>query len=780
MQYRINDLGLIFFIGLSIMCFDLLSTPSHLWAQSKNQAKIEGRIAVLPISNKSNLKAEEIHFLSNDIQSKVQVKTRGYYQVMTQENILQLLPPDQTLEDCEGACEVETGRLLGAKLVITGELGNFGNKKDNLRLSLKLFETENGTLISSTKIKGSSAEDIEEQINQATEFLIEDGLKILKSQEFDGKLADGKLNSTVNQGKVVNQNQDDLSKQLEALSQLNQKETKAKNIDYDAELESLEAEGKKKEAHQKKIDDEWKQVLTVVDQSNVSIGKQAVQLFMNQYNQHPLGNHRMKEAVSLFDQLTLKEENERKEALANAHLNKVRISYEAAKKYMEEGDEKGKRALLLFLDEFKNHPLGNPLKNEAERFYEERKREQDDRERQKHLRDVENDWLKVKSVVEIGDEKGKIALHLFLKKYEGHALGNPMEREALDFYEDKRLERENRLKSEHRKALEVEWERIRTAVKKGGMSAVKTATKTVALFLEKYEGHVLGNPFEDEARDVLEDLKGGKEIQGEQGEGNERNDGEIIKGKAGIEWVLIRGGSFMIGSSGGYELHEIIRRVNVKDFYMSKTEVTVGQYRKCVDAGVCSEPSCDWKKPNWTNRIADKEKHPINCVDWKQARTFAKWVGGDLPSEAQWEYASRSGGRDIKYPWGNAKATCKYAVMSNYTVKPDGGDGCGRWGTWEVCSKTGGNTTQGLCDMVGNVYEWVLDEYHNSYSGAPSDDIGWCSDRVCDGDTSAPRVLRGGYWGNSNAWTLLSANRSYSSPGHRHGSIGFRVSDLVP
>ncbi len=95
-----------------------------------------------------------------------------------------------------------------------------------------------------------------------------------------------------------------------------------------------------------------------------------------------------------------------------------------------------------------------------------------------------------------------------------------------------------------------------------------------------------------------------------------------------------------------------------------------------------------------------------------------------------------------------------------------------------MCSKTGGNTVQGLCDMGGNVWEWVLDEWHGSYSGAPSDDRGWCSDRGCDGNTSALRVLRGGSW-DLYASGLRSAARTAYSPGLRSNRIGFRVSDTV-
>jgi hypothetical protein len=172
--------------------------------------------------------------------------------------------------------------------------------------------------------------------------------------------------------------------------------------------------------------------------------------------------------------------------------------------------------------------------------------------------------------------------------------------------------------------------------------------------------------------------------------------------KLDLKMILIKGGVFMMGSGGN---ESPVHRVAVKDFYMSKTEVTVGQYRKCVEAGECSEPHWDdgscwvYNGSNWETGVLSeefrRENQPIVCVDWKQARTFAKWVGGDLPSEAQWEYASRSEGKDIEYPWGNAEATCEYAVMN------DGGNGCGRDRTWEVCSKTEGNTTQGLCDMGG-------------------------------------------------------------------------------
>ena len=122
---------------------------------------------------------------------------------------------------------------------------------------------------------------------------------------------------------------------------------------------------------------------------------------------------------------------------------------------------------------------------------------------------------------------------------------------------------------------------------------------------------------------------------------------------------------------------------------------------------------------NWNQ--SGRGDHPINCVSWNQARTFATWLGARLPTEAEWEYAARSGGENREYPWGDEEATCERAVVyERYQNPKDGNRGCGRDSTWAVCSKSAGNTEQGLCDMAGNVWEWVEDDWHFSFDGAPS------------------------------------------------------------
>ncbi|MFO8071436.1 MAG: formylglycine-generating enzyme family protein [Polyangia bacterium] len=224
-----------------------------------------------------------------------------------------------------------------------------------------------------------------------------------------------------------------------------------------------------------------------------------------------------------------------------------------------------------------------------------------------------------------------------------------------------------------------------------------------------------------------------------------------------VSWVPITGGVFQMGSSEGGSDEIPVHEVTVPGFEMLETEVTVAQYGECVTAGECSEPDTgtygNWNDPGY-------EDHPVNYVDWDQAVAFCEWVGGRLPSEAEWEYAARGGGQDITYPWGDETATCDYAVMN------DGGYGCGTDRTWSVCSKTAGNTDQGLCDMAGNVWEWVQDRYHSDYTGAPADGSAW-------EDSGSVRVRRGGSF-VLVAYYLRAASRVVYDPSYQSAVLGFR------
>lgn len=204
----------------------------------------------------------------------------------------------------------------------------------------------------------------------------------------------------------------------------------------------------------------------------------------------------------------------------------------------------------------------------------------------------------------------------------------------------------------------------------------------------------------------------------------------------GFEWIAITGGAFMMGSSESewtdtYPAHQ----VTVSDFFINRTEVTVEQYRACVDAGVCQElvssDECNWD-------TVDRDDHPVNCVPWHYAADFCAWAGGRLPTEAEWEYAARSQGQDVVYPWGDTAPSCEVAVM----MGGEGLAGCGLEHTWPVCSKPDGDTVQGLCDMAGNLLEWVQDRYHSNYEGAPDDGSAWVE---AEDGFENERVGRGGH-----------------------------------
>ena len=225
--------------------------------------------------------------------------------------------------------------------------------------------------------------------------------------------------------------------------------------------------------------------------------------------------------------------------------------------------------------------------------------------------------------------------------------------------------------------------------------------------------------------------------------------------KAVVDWVKIPGGVFAMGSASWPDAKPI-HQVAVKPFEVAKAPVTNKQYRACVEAGACVPLAVKCASAPFTG-----DDQPVVCVTWDQAAAFSRWAGGRLPSEAEWEYAARSGGKKRAYPWGDEPATCARAVLD------EGGYGCGRKAAWPVCSKPKGNTKQGLCDMAGEVYEWTADAYHESYEGAPTDGAAW------DEQHPKHRVVRGGSW-SRKADYQLAALRGAAVPSNANVTLGFR------
>jgi formylglycine-generating enzyme required for sulfatase activity len=186
-----------------------------------------------------------------------------------------------------------------------------------------------------------------------------------------------------------------------------------------------------------------------------------------------------------------------------------------------------------------------------------------------------------------------------------------------------------------------------------------------------------------------------------------------------LETVHVPAGDFTMGSDTGSENEQPVHDVSLDDFWIMRTEVTNRQYAQCVKAGACTKPKDDerWRDPAYAD-------HPVTSIDWDQANDFAAWVGGRLPTEAEWEKACRStDGRT--YPWGEALPTAEVANYNNLLADTT------PVGTYPV-----GASPYGALDMSGNTWEWTssLD------AGYPYE----AGDGREDAEAGGRRIVRGG------------------------------------
>ena len=196
---------------------------------------------------------------------------------------------------------------------------------------------------------------------------------------------------------------------------------------------------------------------------------------------------------------------------------------------------------------------------------------------------------------------------------------------------------------------------------------------------------------------------------------------------------LIWEGPFAMGCNGKSCSSNAVplRAVTLDSYWLDTTEVSVAAYRQCVAAGVCEAPygggSCLFIRTtgNWGH--PDRDNHPVGCVTWVKADAYCQWVGGALPTEAQWEKAARGGceynaGDCLKatrdYPWGNAAVSCDYAH-----VPKNNAAGCGTYKTAAVGATKTDSSPYGVLDMAGNVREWTADWYSaTAYKDTPDTD----------------------------------------------------------
>ena len=219
---------------------------------------------------------------------------------------------------------------------------------------------------------------------------------------------------------------------------------------------------------------------------------------------------------------------------------------------------------------------------------------------------------------------------------------------------------------------------------------------------------------------------------------------------------FIPAGMFLMGDTMSDNIRsQPVHGVQVSAFCMDRTEVTVAAWRSCTSPS-CLPPNtggtCNWG-------AVERDNHPINCVDWVQARTYCQLRGGDLPTEAQWEYAARGTDRRL-YPWGSTPAPSAQVCWSG--VRFSGG-------TCPVGSFSAGNSPFGLFDMAGNVREWTIDWY-GAYTGSTDSYVLDPTGPVA----GSRRVNRGGAWNSSVNIFLFSPRRDDNSPAGRSDLVGFR------
>jgi formylglycine-generating enzyme required for sulfatase activity len=264
-------------------------------------------------------------------------------------------------------------------------------------------------------------------------------------------------------------------------------------------------------------------------------------------------------------------------------------------------------------------------------------------------------------------------------------------------------------------------------------------------------------------------------------------------------------GTFVMGSSAAETTREGLDPQYVADerpqhtvtiakaFALGQYPVTRGEFAEFVRETGHDPSGCyvyargQWvllKTRSWRNPgYVQSDRHPAVCVSYEDAQRYVQWLSKKtgksyrLPTEAEWEYAARAGTTTARF-WGDGRdQACEFADVADLT-----GAGALRWNKdnkeqvfqcrdgFAYTAPVGSFRPNafGLYDMLGNVFQWTEDCYHDSYNGAPSDGSAWTSG-ACEG-----RVQRGGSWSNGPRSTR-SADRNGSPAAYRNIDIGFRV-----
>ena len=220
--------------------------------------------------------------------------------------------------------------------------------------------------------------------------------------------------------------------------------------------------------------------------------------------------------------------------------------------------------------------------------------------------------------------------------------------------------------------------------------------------------------------------------------------------KSGVELVHIPGGEFLMGSppdeDGRSDNEGPQHLVKVSPFWLGRYPVTNEQFSLFLKENPDARPP-----EYWGDRTLNEPRQPVVGVCWEEARAFAEWAGGRLPTEAEWELACRAGTTGARYE-EDLDAIAWYAVNTAGGTQPVGTKKPNAWG---------------LYDLLGNVDEWCGDWFARYGDGLACDPRG--------PESGSRRVARGGSWFSEPEFVRAAHRNRLWTPGNRNNGVGFRM-----